>query len=162
MFFSNYLCSDLFPERPALSIRKIGITYSVMNLIAPFFGGIPCCHGSGGMAGHYTFGGRTGGSVIFYGMFYVVLGLFFGQGFQHVVEIFPLPVLRVILVFEGLSLMTLIKDTVGDRKNFVIALLIGIIAAGLLYGFVIAIVVGCALYYLPVKIKALTDFGTKK
>lgn len=159
---TQQMSRDLFPERRPLSIRKIGFTYGLMNVVAPFLGGIPCCHGSGGMAGHYTFGGRTGGSVICYGIFYVVLGLFFGEGFMEIVRVFPLPVLGVILVFEGVALMTLIKDTVNDRKAFVIVLLTGILAAGLPYGFVIALVVGTALHYLPLKITALTDFAGKK
>ena len=31
-----------------------------MNLIIPFFGGMPMCHGAGGLAGQYYFGARTG------------------------------------------------------------------------------------------------------
>ncbi len=96
---SRQVAADLFPERP-LSIRKIGLTYSAMNLINPFFGGVPTCHGSGGIAGHYTFGARTGGSVIIYGMFYLVLGLFFSLAFQQVIPLFPRPVLGVMLLFE--------------------------------------------------------------
>jgi len=45
-------------------VRQISLTYSFMNLINPFLSGIPTCHGSGGMAGHYALGGRTGGSII--------------------------------------------------------------------------------------------------
>lgn len=60
-----------------------------MNLINPFFGGVPTCHGSGGMAGHYTFGGRTGGSIVIYGSIYLALGLFFSHGFQIAIELFP-------------------------------------------------------------------------
>jgi hypothetical protein len=35
------------------------------------------CHGSGGMAGHYGFGARTGGSVVIFGGCFVVTGLLF-------------------------------------------------------------------------------------
>src|SRR5688572_7568467 len=45
---------DLFPGR-APGLQKISLTYSLMNLLNPFFGGVPTCHGSGGLAGHYTF-----------------------------------------------------------------------------------------------------------
>ena len=77
-FFGNsilatrQIASDLFPARQ-ITIRKLGLTYAAMNLLNPWFGGVPTCHGSGGMAGHYTFGARTGGSVIIYGLFYLVL-----------------------------------------------------------------------------------------
>jgi hypothetical protein len=64
-------------------VRKIGFTYATMNLVNPFLSGIPTCHGSGGMAGHYAFGARTGGSVVIYGMFYLLFGLFFSRGFSQ-------------------------------------------------------------------------------
>jgi MFS superfamily sulfate permease-like transporter len=159
---TKQVAADLFPDRPPLSIKRIGITYSIMNLINPFFGGIPTCHGSGGMVGHYAFGGRTGGSVIIYGALYLVLGLFLAGGFHNLIQAFPLPVLGVILMVEGISLSSLIKDVVADRKGFVIALLVGVIAFGLPYGFVIAMIVGTVVYYLPISLDSLSNLGSKK
>ena len=159
---TKQVAKDLFPERPELSIKRIGITYSIMNLINPFFGGIPTCHGSGGMVGHYTFGGRTGGSVIIYGSLYILLGLFFASGFHNLIQAFPLPVLGVILMVEGISLSSLIKDVVNDKKGFVITLLVGVIAFGLPYGFVISMVVGTIIFYLPISLNALSNLGSKE
>lgn len=156
---TKQVSTDLFPERKPLSIKKIGFTYSVMNLIIPFISGIPSCHGSGGMVGHYTFGGRTGGSVIIYGSFFIVLGLFFANGFTNIIQIFPLPVLGVILMFEGLSLMVLCKDLLSDKRSFVIALLTGVMAAGLPYGFVVSIVIGTVLYFSPIQLRTLKNIG---
>lgn len=56
---TRQVSADLFPER-RVTVKKISYTYSLMNLVNPFFGGVPTCHGSGGIAGHYAFGGRTG------------------------------------------------------------------------------------------------------
>src|SRR5207249_4911851 len=67
---TRQVAADLFPER-AIGVRKISLTYSAMNLINPFLSGVPTCHGAGGIVGHYTFGGRTGGSVILYGSLYL-------------------------------------------------------------------------------------------
>ena len=50
---TKQISEDLFPER-SVTVRKIGFTYAAMNLLNPFVGGIPTCHGSGGMAGHYA------------------------------------------------------------------------------------------------------------
>lgn len=158
---TKQVAKDLFPERPEMSIRKIGVTYSIMNFINPFFGGIPTCHGSGGMVGHYTFGGRTGGSVIIYGSLYLLLGLFLANGFHNLVQAFPLPVLGVILMVEGVSLSSLIKDVVSDRKGFIIALLVGVIAFGLPYGFVVSMIAGTVIYYLPLSLNSMTNIGTK-
>lgn len=144
---THQLTKDLFPER-SIGIRKIGFTYAIMNLVNPWLGGIPTCHGSGGMAGHYAFGGRTGGSVIIYGLVFVTLGLFFGPGFDQVVRAFPLPILGVLLLFEALALVWLIRDTATSRLELPVAALVGLIAVGLPYGYLIGMVVGTALVRL--------------
>lgn len=156
---TKQVTSDLFPERTDLTVKKIGITYSLMNLIVPFLGGVPVCHGAGGMIGHYTFGGRTGGSVIIYGLFYIGIGIFFGNSFEEVIKVFPLPILGVILLVEGISLMLLVRDTVQDKKGFIIAILVGALAFGLPYGFMVSMLVGTTLYYLPVRLEALKYLG---
>lgn len=143
---TRQVAHDFFPDRP-VSVRQIGLTYSLMNLICPWFGGVPVCHGSGGMAGHYAFGGRTGGSVVIYGGLYLALGLFFSDGFGALTKVFPLSLLGVILLFEGLTLLALVRDLADSKPDFVMALLIGLIAGGLPYGYVIALVAGTALVY---------------
>jgi hypothetical protein len=144
---TRQLAEDLFPERP-LKLRTIGLSYATMNLISPFFGGIPTCHGSGGLAGHYAFGARTGGSVIIYGSFYLLIGLFFSDAFAAVAQAFPLPMLGVLLLFEGLALMLLVRDLGASKPDFYVALLVGLMASGLPYGYVIGLIVGSGMVYL--------------
>ncbi|MBH8559587.1 putative sulfate/molybdate transporter [Hymenobacter negativus] len=144
---TKQVAHDLFPEREPLTIKKISFTYALMNLANPFFGGFPVCHGSGGMVGHYAFGARTGGSVVIYGGIFLVMGLFFSQGFAEVVQIFPLPVLGVLLLFEALSLATLLRDVSGSRSDLLVSLLVGLLCAGLPYGYLVGLVVGTAIYY---------------
>ena len=138
---------DLFPERQ-LTVRQISFTYSAMNLVNPFFGGVPTCHGSGGMVGHYTFGARTGGSVVIYGSLYLALGLFLSRGFAAVIELFPKPILGVILLFEGVNLIRLVRDTAASKADFTLVLLVGLMCVGLPYGYVLGLVVGTILAYL--------------
>jgi len=157
---TRQVAEDLFPER-RVTVRKISSTYSLMNLINPLFGGIPTCHGSGGIAGHYAFGGRTGGSVIIYGSLYLFLGLFFGAGFGMAVDLFPRPVLGVILLFEALALMKLVRDMMASRADFGIVLLVGLICFGVPYGYVIGLVIGVAFaYLLPGRLGKLTPPST--
>lgn len=144
---TEQLAQDYFPEKH-VTVRKIGYTYSAMNLVNPFFGGVPTCHGSGGIAGHYAFGARTGGSVILYGSIYLTLGLFFAGSFQHVVLLFPKPVLGVILLFEALALMGLSRDTAQQLPDFLLVILVGLMAVALPYGYVVALVVGTLLAYI--------------
>lgn len=143
---TRQVVQDYFPER-SLTVRQISFTYALMNLVNPFLGGFPVCHGSGGMVGHYTFGGRTGGSVLIYGGLFLVLGLFFSEGFQQIVQIFPLPVLGVLLLFEALTLATLLRDITSHRSDLLVALLVGLLCAGLPYGYLVGLLVGTAVYY---------------
>ena len=147
IFATRQIAEDLFPEKP-ITVRKISLTYAVINLINPFLSGIPTCHGSGGMAGHYAFGARTGGSVIIYGSLYLLLGFFFSAGFEDVIKIFPLPVLGVIRLFESLMLMMLIRDISTSKADFSVALLVALTAGFLPYGFVIGLIAGTLLAYL--------------
>jgi len=132
---------DLFPER-AVPVRKIGFTYGLMNLIAPWFSGVPVCHGCGGLVGFYGFGARTGGAPVIYGTMYLLLGLFFSPGFAGVVRVFPMPVLGVVLLFEAVALMSLVRDVAADRRALWIALAVAAAVVGLPYGYVVGLVVG--------------------
>jgi MFS superfamily sulfate permease-like transporter len=138
--------ADLFPER-SVGVRKIGLTYGIANLFLPFFGGVPVCHGCGGLAGHYAFGGRTGGSVVMYGTLYVILGLFFSGVATEVVRLFPQPVLGVILLFEALALALLVRDVASSRREVTIAIIVAFCAAGLPQGYVVGLIVGTGLYH---------------
>src|SRR5213083_911533 len=115
---TRQITEDLFPRR-AVGVRKISLTYALMNLINPFFGGVPTCHGSGGIVGHYAFGA--------------------------VIQLFPLPVLGVILLFEGVMLMRLVGDMAASRPDFAIVLLVGLCVIGLPYGYLVGLVLGTLL-----------------
>jgi MFS superfamily sulfate permease-like transporter len=144
---TRQVIEDLYPGYP-VTVRKISWTYSLMNLVNPFLSGYPTCHGSGGMAGHYAFGARTGGSVIIEGALYLILGLFFGAGFEQVIQIFPKPILGVVLFFEGLTLMKLVGDMTDSKQNFIIVLMVALAANGLPYGYVIGLLAGTLVAYL--------------
>jgi hypothetical protein len=82
-----------------------------------------------------------------YGGLFLVLGLFFSQGFAQIVQIFPLPILGILLLFEALTLATLIRDLAGSRADLLVALLVGLLCGGLPYGYLVGLVVGTAVYY---------------
>lgn len=153
---TNQTIADLFPER-RVTVRGIGLTYSAMNLFVPFFSGIPVCHGCGGLAGHYAFGGRTGGSVIIYGSIYLLIGLALSQSLEQVLHVFPRPILGVVLLFEALTLMLFMRDQAGDRRALLIALLTALVAFTLPQGYVIGLVVGSTAWYLARRNVILRD-----
>ena len=149
---TKQVASDLFPTREPLGIRRIGFTYSAMNLVSPFVGGIPVCHGSGGMAGHYALGGRTGGSVIIAGSLLLTVGLFMGGSFGAVAMLFPKPMLGVLLLVEGIAIVSLVRDLAGNPRELSLALCLGVIAAGLPYGYLVALVLGTVLAKLNARV----------
>ena len=93
----------LFPDR---SVTENGIASStgVMNLTSAVLGGVPMCHGAGGMAGHVAFGARTGGAPIILGSILLCLALFFSASIRALFDVFEQPVLGVILFLAGAQL----------------------------------------------------------
>jgi MFS superfamily sulfate permease-like transporter len=141
---TSQVASDLFPAR-APTVKKIGITYGVMNLVAPWFGGVPVCHGCGGMVGFHAFGARTGGAPVIYGALYLLLGVVFPRAFAEVVRVFPLPLLGAILTVEAVGLMSMVRDVAQDRRALWTAMLVAACVVGLPYGYLVGLLVGTIL-----------------
>ena len=146
MVATKKLTDDLFPSKN-LSLKKLASTYSLVNIVNPLFGGLPVCHGSGGLAGHYAFGGRTGGTLLIYGTLFLALGVFFAGSYGSIQALFPLPILGVILSVEGFSLAKFIKKTSGS-KELIIALLVGVVCVLVQGGYAYALALGTIIYYL--------------
>lgn len=140
---THRLGADLFPER-APSMRKLGLTYSLMNLAAPWLGGIPVCHGSGGMAAHHAFGARVGVSVMLYGGLFLLAGFLFSGSFNTLVHAFPRAVLGVLLFFEGLALLRRVSGSGLDGRGWMVTLITALCAAGLPNGYLIGLALGWA------------------
>lgn len=99
------LIKDLFPEREdAISANELAKNMGVMNLFSPFLGGIPLCHGSGGLAAQYAFGARTGGSMILEGILELFLGLFFSETLFLIFISFPKAILGAMLLYTAILL----------------------------------------------------------
>ncbi|MBI5909555.1 MAG: sulfate transporter [Betaproteobacteria bacterium] len=106
----------LFPDR-AVSERSVAFSTGLMNLGSSLIGGIPMCHGAGGMAGHVRFGARTGGSSIILGSVLLGAGLFLSSSIGTVFKIFPQSVLGVILFLAGLQLALGSRDAGAEKAD---------------------------------------------
>jgi len=93
----------LFPDR-RITVRTVAIDHGIMNLVGTSLGGVPMCHGAGGLAGHVRFGARTGGAVIMLGVFILFVALFLADSVAVLFKLFPASLLGVILLFGGLEL----------------------------------------------------------
>ena len=118
------------------------ISMSLANFLSFLLGGMPLCHGAGGLAAHYRFGARTPGSNIIIGSFFVALAILFGKHALGIVYLIPMSVLGILLLFAGSQLGLTILD-VEDRKDlFVVLMILGItLATNLAAGFIAGILV---------------------
>jgi len=114
--------NELFPDRPVTD-RMMAVSQGLMNLLSAPLGGIPLCHGAGGMAGHVRFGARTGGSLVMLGAIMMTLALFFSDSVGLLFQIFPKAILGVILFFAGAELAITTRD-IGSEKADVYVMLV--------------------------------------
>ncbi|MBI5362588.1 MAG: sulfate transporter [Planctomycetes bacterium] len=136
------LSADLFPDKPAAP-KRVALSVAAMNLVAGWFGGMPMCHGSGGLAGQVRFGARTGGSILILGAAKILCGLFLGASLIALCAAFPASLLGVMLVISGVELALVARDQHSRADAFVVvataAACIGLghIGLGLLLGLVL-------------------------
>jgi len=129
-------------ESSRVTNRALCISMAVINFTSFFLAGIPLCHGAGGLASHYRFGARTGGSNLMIGGIFLLVALLFGQHTLAVIQLLPLSVLGVLLIFAGIQLGLTIIDMMSRKDLFVILLIVGItlasnLAAGFIAGFLV-------------------------
>nr|DAD44817.1 TPA_asm: hypothetical protein HUJ06_003047 [Nelumbo nucifera] len=121
-----------------------------MNLVGCWFGAMPVCHGAGGLAGQYRFGGRSGASVLFLGLGKLALGLVFGNSLVRILSQFPIGILGVLLLFSGIELAMASRDMNSKEESFVML----VCAAVSLTGSSAALGFGCGIIlFLLVKLR---------
>ncbi len=100
------LIKDLFPEKEnSISANSLAVNMGLMNIINPFLGGMPLCHGSGGLAAQYAFGARSGGSMILEGILEILLGLFFSETLFLIFIEFPQAIFGAMLLYTSYLLV---------------------------------------------------------
>ncbi|XP_027344634.1 molybdate transporter 2 [Abrus precatorius] len=139
------LSGDLFPEREA-SAMHVSVSVGIMNFVGCWFGAMPCCHGAGGLAGQYRFGGRSGASVVFLGVAKLVLALVFGNSFGRILGEFPIGILGVLLLFAGIELAMASKDMNTKQDSFVMFVCAAVSLTG--SSAALGFFVGIVLYFL--------------
>ncbi|MBM4350713.1 MAG: sulfate transporter [Deltaproteobacteria bacterium] len=132
-----------FPDRK-VTARKISIDHGLMNLLGALIGGIPVCHGAGGMAAHLRFGARTGGALVILGMILLFTGLFLSDSVALLLQIFPRPILGVLLFFAGVELALVVQDIKLKKQNLFVLL---VTAGTAMWNMGVAYLAGLLLYY---------------
>jgi MFS superfamily sulfate permease-like transporter len=134
----------LFPDR-SVTENRIATSTGVMNLVSAAVGGVPMCHGAGGMAGHVAFGARTGGAPIILGSILLCLALFFSASVRALFGVLAQPVLGVILFLTGAQLALGSCDFSKNKGERFITLATTAFA---MWNVGLAFVVGLALAYI--------------
>jgi len=129
-----------------VTYRSVTISMALANLLSFVVGGMPLCHGAGGLAAHYRFGARTAGSNLMVGILFLALAFFFGIHALSVVYLLPMAILGVLLIFAGGQLALTVIDMKTRKDLFVSLLILGItLASNLAAGFLVGIVVAYVL-----------------
>ena len=123
--------------------RAACISMGLANVVGALFGGMPLCHGAGGLAAHYRFGARTAGSNVIIGLLFLICAIFFGPHVVTLARLLPLALLGVLLVFSGTQLALTIIDIKQRSDLFVVIVILALtfvtnLAVGFLVGIVIA------------------------
>ncbi len=109
--------------------KALCLSMGLANLFGCCVGGMPLCHGAGGLAAHYRFGARSAVSHA-----------------PAVLHLIPLAVLGILLFFAGSQLALTMADITTRTDLFVVLVMLGItMAANLAIAFLIGIALSHAL-----------------
>jgi MFS superfamily sulfate permease-like transporter len=148
---TSSLIRTYWPDRP-VSERRLSLNQGLMNLIIPFFGGMPMCHGAGGLAGQYYFGARTGGTNIIEGLVEICLGLFFGASVAGLFTIFPRAIIGAMMLLVGVEMTRFAKNMRQPVQFLPMAATIAVsLTTNMAFGFLAGIMADILVRYIAQK-----------
>lgn len=115
-----------FGERASrVTPARVCVTCGAGNVVSALIGGMPMCHGSGGLTAHVRMGARTAAMNAGLGAAFVVLGVFFAPQVTQVLGLLPVWALAAFLAYAGLRHALLVSDLRGP------ALTLAVVAGGI-------------------------------
>ncbi len=149
------LIQNYWPDRP-VSEKKLALNMGIMNLVVPFFGGMPMCHGAGGLAGQYYFGARTGGANLIEGGLEIAMGLFLAGSIAGLFAAFPLAIVGAMMLLVGIELTKFARGLTWDWNLWpMVATVMVSLVVNMAWGFVVGLLLHHGLS-LAVRNKAAT------
>ena len=135
------LIKGYWPDRP-VGVRALSLNMGVMNLVVPFFGGMPLCHGAGGLAGQYYFGARTGGANILEGLIEISMGLLLATSIAALFGLFPTAIIGAMMLLVGIELTKFARDIRMSKELIpMAATLIVSVGSNMAFGFLAGLMV---------------------
>jgi len=138
---TSSLIKTYWPYKP-VGEKQLSINMGVMNVITPLFGGMPLCHGAGGLAGQYYFGARTGGTNIIEGLIEISMGLFLGTSIAILFANFPIAIIVAMMFLVGIEMVKFARDIRLDMYLLPLVFTVGIsLIVNMAFGFLSGLIV---------------------
>jgi sulfate permease, SulP family len=115
----------LGPAASRVSPSRVCLSAGIGNAVSGLLGGMPMCHGAGGLTAHIRLGARTAGMNVLLGGSLLVLGLFFAANVPVILGLLPVWGLGAFLAYAGLRHAWLATDLRGAD------LVLAVVAGGL-------------------------------
>ena len=142
---------EYFGERGRrVTPRAVSLSCGLANVAAGTLGGMPMCHGSGGLTAHYRAGARTRTMNLLIGVPLLAIGLVFGPAALAVIGLVPVGVLMGFLAFTGVFHALLVADQRG--YDLFIALAMGVVGWAT-SNLATALGVGLILHWAPLGVR---------
>ena len=110
----NDLAHEYFGRRARrVTPSRVCLSAGIGNTISAMLGGMPMCHGAGGLTAHVHLGARTARMNLWLGGVFLVLGLFFAAQIPVILGVLPVSVLAAFLAYAGLRHAWLVSDLRG-------------------------------------------------
>lgn len=122
----NDLAHEYFgPAARRVTPSRVCLSAGIGNTLSALLGGMPMCHGAGGLTAHVRLGARTARMNLWLGGVFLALGLFFAAQIPVILGVLPVSVLAAFLAYAGLRHAWLVSDLRG------VSLAIALVAGGL-------------------------------
>jgi len=126
-----------------VTLKSIPLGMGIANITIGLLGGMPMCHGSGGLTAHAKLGATSARSGYIIGAFLIIFAFVFGRSALSLISAFPTGFLSVLLLYVGLSHAGFIWDIRQDKKQLLVACgtaIVSVVTGNLTYGFLLGIV----------------------
>ena len=126
---------------------RISLSIAAGNLWAGLVGGLPMCHGSGGLTAHYRTGARTPVSTSLIGLVLIAVALLFGLSALEVRSLMPYAVLGALLIYVGVQHL-LLGLKVSQASHLAVVGLVGLVVLMPFGNMAVGAGAGLAAYWL--------------
>jgi SulP family sulfate permease len=147
--FGNSIVATVDAEREYFGARaqrvtpkRLALSIGAANAFAGGLGGLPVCHGAGGVTAHYKMGARTWLATAMAGTILIVLAITFGSSLPGILQVLPPGALAGMLLYVAIQhgILAARLQGAGDLSVAATVGVVTIIAGSLAIGFAAGVV----------------------